>query len=184
MGMWLLVLGVLLWSLPHMFKRIAPDARARMGDGARGIVAISVLASIVLMTLGYKWAGISPVYDPPFWARHLNNLLVLIAFYVFGINMAKGALSQKIRHPMLTGVAIWAVSHLLVKGDAAALVLFGGLALWAVASILLINARQPAWTPPPAKGGIKRDLVALPIVLVTYGAVGWVHGWLGPWPFG
>jgi len=184
MGIWLLVLGVLLWSVPHLFKRLAPDARAGMGDAARGIVAVSVLASLVLMTVGYQWAEFSAVYEPPSWGRHLNNLLVLIGFYVFGINMAKGALSQKIRHPMLTGFAIWAVAHLLVRGDVAALILFGGLAAWALASILLINARVPVWTPPQAKGGIKRDLVAVPIVLVTYSAAGWVHGWLGPWPFG
>ncbi len=184
MGMWLLVVGVLLWSLPHMFKRLAPEARARMGDGARGVVAVSVVASIVLMTLGYKWAEFHRLYDPPLWGGHLNNLLVLIGFYVFGINMAKGALSQKIRHPMLTGVAIWALAHLLVRGDLASVILFGGLALWAVAAMLLINAREPGWAPAPPKGGFKRDLVAVPIVLVTYAAVGWIHGWLGPWPFG
>ena len=37
-----------------------------------------------------------------------------------------------LRHPMLTGVVVWAVAHLLVNGDAASLVLFGWpWALWA-----------------------------------------------------
>ena len=34
-------------------------------------------------------------------------------------------------------------------GDLASIVLFGGLGLWAAVSIPLINAREPAWTPPP-----------------------------------
>ena len=42
------------------------------------------------------------------------------------------------RHPFLWGVAIWAVGHLLVKGDAASILLFGtmlALALFGTASI-------------------------------------------------
>ena len=184
MGWILLIAGVALWSVPHLLKRLAPDARARMGDAARGGVALATLAGIVLMVLGYGQADFVPLYWTPIWGNHANNLLVLIAFYVFGIGMAKGVLSQKIRHPMLTGVLIWALAHLLVRGDLASVILFGGLALWAVAAMVLINARSPGWIPPAAKGGVKRDLIAVPIVLVTYAAVGWLHGWLGPWPFG
>ena len=165
-------------------QRLAPEARARMGDAAKGGVALASVAGIVLMVMGYGRADFVPVYAPPTWGVHANNLLVLIGFYVFGIGMAKGALSQKVRHPMLSGVVIWAAAHLLVRGDLASVILFGGLALWALAAMTLINAQSGAWTPPAAKGGAKRDLVAVPIVLVTYAAVGWLHGWLGPWPFG
>ena len=184
MGWVLLIGGVLLWSVPHLFKRLAPAARAGMGDAAKGVVALSAVAGIVLMVLGYGRADFVPLYTPAGWATHANNLLVLIGFYVFGIGMAKGALSQKVRHPMLSGVVIWAAAHLLVRGDLASVILFGGLALWALAAMTLINAQVGPWTPPAAKGGARRDLVAVPIVVVTYGVVGWIHGWLGPWPFG
>ena len=54
--MLLLVAGVLLWSAAHLFKRLAPDARAAMGGAGRGIMSIAILASMVLMYLGYSHA--------------------------------------------------------------------------------------------------------------------------------
>ena len=189
-GYLLLILGVGLWIAAHMFKRIAPAQRATlddwMGEGSRGIFALLILAALVLMVIGYR--AIGPLdyvflWSVPPWMGHLNNLAVLVSFYVFGIGMAKGALSQKVRHPMLLGVLIWALAHLVVNGDLAGLILFGGLAAWSVASILLINARQPAWTPPARKPG-PRDAVAAGIVLVVYVVVGLIHLWLGVNPFG
>ena len=46
-----LILGVLLWSLSHLFKRLAPGPRASMGDGGKGAVAVSLLVAIVLMVM-------------------------------------------------------------------------------------------------------------------------------------
>ena len=48
---------------------------------------------------------------------------------------------------MLHSVQIWAVAHLLVKGDLASIILFGFMLLWATGSILLIN-RAEVWTRP------------------------------------
>ncbi len=186
-GFLLLVLGVGLWIAAHMFKRIAPAQRATLekglGEGAKGIFAVLILAGLVLMVIGYPRATHMPLWFAPGWMGHLNNLLMLIGFYVFGIGMAKGALSQKIRHPMLLGVTIWAVAHLMVNGTLAGVILFGGLGAWAVVSMLLINAQQPAWTPPARKPG-PRDAVAAGVVLVVYGVVGMIHLWLGVNPFG
>jgi len=183
----LLVLGVVLWIGAHMFKRLAPGARAamtaRMGEGSKGVFALLLVLSVVLMVIGYRGAAYEPLYFPPLWTGHLNNLLMILSFYVFGIGMAKGALSQRFRHPMLTGTLLWALSHLLVRGDLASVILFGGLAAWAVAAMVLINAAEPRWTPPPRKSG-PRDLVAIPIVLVTFAVIGLIHRWLGVNPFG
>jgi uncharacterized membrane protein len=186
-GLLLLTLGVGLWIAAHMFKRVAPAQRATLekglGEGAKGIFALLILAGLVLMVIGYRQATFIPLWTPPIWLGHVNNLLMLFGFYVFGIGMAKGALSQRFRHPMLTGTLIWAVAHLLVRGDAAALILFGGIGAWAVAAMVLINAREPVWTPPARKPG-PRDAVAAVVVLVVYGIVGLIHAWLGVNPFG
>ena len=46
-----------------------------------------------------------------------------------------------IRHPQLTAVKLWALAHLLVNGDSASLLLFGGLLVWAVLEVVIINNR-------------------------------------------
>ncbi|MDQ2094702.1 NnrU family protein [Rhodalgimonas zhirmunskyi] len=180
--MTLLILGVLLWSLPHLFKRLAPTARANMGDKAKGPIALILLASIVLMVLGYRaWDGTF------YWGRSpamtgINNLLMLVSVYFFAVSGMKTKLAQYIRHPMLWGVVLWSVAHLLVNGDTPSFVLFGGLLIWSFLEMTLINA-QTAWEKPgPAPVG--KEIGALAGGVLVYGAITLIHSWLGYNPFG
>lgn len=177
-----LVLGLALWIGAHLFKRVAPEARGRLGAKGRGPIALTVLASIVLMILGYRAADFTSIYTPVPGIGHLNNLLMLIAVFFFGIGSAKGLLADKIRHPMLTGMVIFAIAHLLVNGDLASLVLFGGLGLWAITEMLLINRAEGNWNRP-APGTIKGDIKNLVITLVIYAVVTSIHVLLGHNPF-
>jgi uncharacterized membrane protein len=181
--MTVLLLGVALWWAAHLFKRVAPGPRARMGDAGRGVMAVALLAALVLMVIGYRGAEFVFVFAPPAWAGHLNNLLMLIAVIVFGAGMAKGRLWTHMRHPMLMGTLIWAVAHLMVNGDLASLVLFGGLGAWAIAEMAVINRAEPRWTPP-APGAARRDLALVGIALVMYALVAWVHTLFGLAVFG
>src|SRR5579863_1056087 len=54
------------------------------------------------------------------------------------------------RHPFLWGVAVWSAGHLLVTGDTAALIFFGGLLFLALFGTASIDAKRkrvlgPAW---------------------------------------
>jgi uncharacterized membrane protein len=183
----LLVLGLVLWTVAHVFKRAAPGARAgfaqALGAGpARGVMAVAILASVVLMVVGFRQAPFVAVYDPPAWGIHLNNLLMLVALLLMGAGHSKGRARSLMRHPMLTAVIVWAAAHLLVNGDRASLLLFGWLGAWAVASILLINAREPAWVRP-APGPVSGDIRLLGIAVALYALIALVHAWLGYWPF-
>lgn len=180
--MFLLILGLALWVLPHFFKRLHPNARARLGDKGKGLVAALVLLGIVVMVLGYKAAPYIDVWFPPTWTVHLNNLMVLIALYMMSPAPKKGRLLSGMRHPMLTGFSLWAVAHLLVNGDLASVVLFGGLLLWALAEMVVINRAEPAWTPP-TPGSYAKDAMFFAISIVLLAVIGWIHGLVGPWPF-
>ena len=177
-----LILGIALWWGAHLFKRLAPAPRAAMGDRGKGLVTILLLASVVLMVMGYRAAPGIPVWYPPDFLWHLNNLLMVLAVYLFAASGMKTRITRTIRHPQLTGFKTWAVAHLLVNGDLASIVLFGGLLAWAVVEVIVINRAQPAWMPPdPAPIGKEIGAVAGAIVVTLL--IGLVHGWLGPWPF-
>lgn len=180
-----LILGLLLWFAAHWFKRLAPAARARLGEPGKGLVAVGVVAGLVLMILGYRAADFIPVWYPPSFMTHINNLLMLFALWVYGSSAAKGAKAwpaSKIRHPQLTAVKIWALAHLLVNGDLASVILFGGLMVWAVVTVILINRAEPNWTPP-APAGRATYIRLLVISVVLFAVIAGIHIWLGVSPF-
>jgi len=186
----LLIIGVLIWAFAHWLKRLAPSVRGamkdKMGEGSKGVITALLALSIVLMVIGYRGAEFTPVWEPPAVLRHINNLLMLLAFYVFGASARKSDrvwLGTKIRHPQLVAFIIWAVSHLMVNGDLASVVLFGGLLVWAVVSIPMINRAQGPWTPP-ARAPMKSEIILVVIALVLFSLVAAIHTWLGVSPFG
>lgn len=180
--MTLLMFGLILWVAAHVFKRIAPDARAKMGEKGKGAIALVLLGSVVLMFIGYRGAEFVPLYDPWPGMGHLNNLLMLVSVFLFGVGGTKGTLYPVMRHPMLWGTVIWSLAHLLVNGDTASIVLFGVIGLWALAEMFLIN-RAEAWSPPVDGRGIKGDAMNLVGTLVLFGLIAGIHIWLGHNPF-
>ncbi|SDE34131.1 NnrU family protein [Limimaricola pyoseonensis] len=179
----LLLLGLALWSAAHLMPRLAPGLHDRLGRAARPVVAVGVLLGLWLMIRGYSGWDAAWHWSPPAWTRHLNNLMVLVAVYLYAASGMKTRVAVALRHPQLLGVTLWAAAHLLVNGHWAALVLFGGLGVWAVVEMAVLNARAPApETPPPAPMG--REIGAVAGAVVVFILIGLVHGWVGANPFG
>ncbi len=180
----LLILGIVLWWVAHLFKRLAPDARSALGDDkGKGIVAAGLLVAVVLMVIGFRGTGVVQIWYPPSFFTHINNLLVLIAIFMMSPAPKRGQLLNGMRHPMLMGFSLWAVAHLLVNGDLASIVLFGGLLGWSLVAPALINRAEPDWAPPEP-GTLKKDAMFLAGSVVLLAVIGGIHGWLGYWPFG
>lgn len=177
-----LILGLILWTGAHYFKRFAPERRAAMGNAGRGVVTVAILASVVLMVVGYRAAAVTPLWDFGKGAISVNNLLMIMAVPLMGLGSSKSRLRGKLRHPMLTGFLLWVVAHLLVNGDLASLIMFGGLGLWAIGSIILINRAEPM-PAPFTQGSAKGDIRLAVIGLVLFAIISAIHTWLGYWPF-
>lgn len=190
----LLVLGLILFFIPHSLHIVAGGWRARMIARCgllpwKGAYAVLSLAGLVLMVWGYGETRLAPVllYDPPYFMRHvaaplmLISLILAVAAYVPG-NQIKAAVG----HPLLAGVKLWAFAHLLTNGRLADVILFGSFLAWAVASFIVVRRRdRAAGVVHPAGSG------ALSALVVVVGPVLWVvlafgaHRWLtGVGPFG
>jgi uncharacterized membrane protein len=182
--MTLLILGLGLWYLSHLMRRLAPGLRAAMGEmPGKAVIAILSLLAIVLMVIGYRAAPVVDLWYPPAFLRHVNNLLMLAAVFLFTLGYVPGLLRTRVRHPMLTAAKTWGFAHLLVNGDLASVILFGGLMAWAVIDLILINRQVPQWDRP-APGPVRNDLIYAVVALVLFVAIGHVHAWLGYPPFG
>ncbi len=102
---------------------------------------------------------------------------MLVALFMMDIGRVNGVVRTKVRHPMLIGVVIWSVAHLLVNGELSALVLFGGLALWALLQMAVISRAEGPWEVP-AKGSILSDGKVAVLAIVLYTVIAGIHYWL------
>lgn len=182
--MLLLILGLILWMGAHFFKRLFPEQRAKLGDKGKGLVALGIVLSLVMIICGYRWAPFINVWSPPTFFTHINNTLMILALWVYGSSAAKGAKAwpaYKTRHPQLLAVKVWAVAHLLVNGDLASILLFGTMLAWAVITVILINKAEPNWVAPAHAGRATYIRLAVITLVMTVLIIA-IHAWLGVSP--
>ncbi len=184
----ILVLGIALWWASHLFPVYCTGRRAaaiaRLGEGPyKGLFSLVTLASVALMVIGYRQAEVINLWFPPAWTIHLNNLLMVAAVVLMEARYFRSGVTHYVRHPMLTAVKLWAAAHLIVNGDLASVLLFGGLLGWAVVAMIGTNRRDGTWTRPP-KGTLKGAALHGLFVLVVFGVILFIH-WnlLGVRPF-
>lgn len=175
----MLVGGVLLWSALHLLPVTESPIRTGLIDkiGAtpyRGLFALGIVASIVLMVLGWRSIEPAAIYTPPEFGKPLTSLFLLGAFILLGAAKSKSSIRHYVRHPMLTAVILWSVGHLTSNGDIRSVVLFVGLGLWAAVMIVLTNKRDGHWDRPE-KIPFKQELKGLFISLVVYVVVVLLH---------
>lgn len=134
-----LALGVAAMAALHLIAAVPAwkqRVKARTGEQLYGpLFGIAALAALAVIVAGWRLAAFVPVYDPPAWGRIANFLLTFVGFLLFGVFLFRGSLRQTLRFPMGLAVIFWATGHLLANGDAASLILFGGLLVYAAAHI-------------------------------------------------
>ena len=176
-------IGIAIWWFAHLFKRILPDFRKRLGNIGKLVVTLMLLISLTLMIIGYREIEFLYVWQPPEFMVHMNNFLMVIAIFLFTPAAKKGRLIFGMRHPNLIGFKTWAVAHLIVNGDLASLLLFGFLLAWAVVEVITINRLDTEWSPPEGEGSYAMDGLFLVASLTVLGVIGYIHYVLGVWPF-
>ena len=189
-----LILGLVLFLGVHSLRIFADDWRtaqiARMGELPwKGVYSLFSIVGLGLIVWGYGLARADPVvlWLPPVWTRHLAALLTVPAFILLVAAYLPGShIKAKVGHPMVAGVKIWALAHLLANGNLADVVLFGAFLIWAVADFISARRRDRiagrtypvcCWT---------RDASVTAIGLLAWALFAmWGHTWLiGVRPFG
>jgi uncharacterized membrane protein len=184
----LLVVGLVIFLGVHSFsmaRRSRAALIARIGEGPyKGLYSLVTLLGVVLIAIGYgqyRASGYIPVWDPPVWTRHLALILGWLAFICLAAAYLPGRIKARLKHPMLAGVKIWALAHLLANGDLGSILLFGSFLVWAVFARISAKRRdvaaQHGGTAAPA--GWRNDVLAVVIGTAIYLAfVFWLHPWL------
>jgi uncharacterized membrane protein len=180
-----LILGLVLFHGIHSIRILAPDFRAaqiaRRGEGGwKGLYSLASAVCLILIIWGYGLARpeAALIYEPPLWMKHVNGLLMLLAFIslmVFAV--PAGRLKPILKHPFLLAVKLWAFGHLLANGDLASLLLFGSFLAWAVWDRIAVKRRGDMGAT--VAGPVSNDIIAVVAALVLYGLFVWkLHEWL------
>ena len=131
--------------------RLRTPLIGRLGErGFRILYASGALASMVWLVIAYRDAPDIAVWPASAAARAITAALMILAtlFVVFGATTRPGASADTVlaitRHPVMWGIALFAVAHLVANGDAASIVLFGGFAILALGGAFHIDDRARA----------------------------------------
>jgi len=181
MGLALLVLGLAVFMASHVFTTFRPSRAAmvgRMGESGYKI-AYSLVSLTGLVLIGYGYAlyrasGWVDVWHPPAWTRHVTVALVWPAIICVAAAYSPGRIKTALKHPMLVGIKLWALAHLISNGDLGSIILFGSFLAYAVFDRISLKRRTDAGGPPIPVGGVRNDAVAVVAGTIIYLLLGWL----------
>jgi uncharacterized membrane protein len=183
MGLAILILGLVVFLAPHTLTACRA-ARQRVVDRLglwpyKAVYSIVSLAGVLLIAYGfglYRSTGWIDVWHPPSWASHVTVALMWPAIILVVAAYVPGDIRRALKHPMLVGVKLWALAHLISNGDLGSIILFGSILAWAVFDRITLKRRSDPGAPPIAAGGRRNDIIAIVVGTVLYLALGlWFH---------
>jgi uncharacterized membrane protein len=180
-----LLLGLVIFLGIHLLPT-QPELRrglaARFGEGAyKAAFSLASLLGFALIIYGYHKVQLAPgknvfLWTPPTWGRHVTMLLMLPVFVLLVAAYLPGRITAAVRHSMVLAVKLWAAGHLLVRGDLASLLLFGGFLAWSVVDRISLKRREAAGLVTVKTGPFLNDVIAVVVGLLVYAAfVKWGH---------
>ena len=191
--MTLLILGLVIFLGVHSVRVFADGWRtgvlARRGENAyKGLHSLASVLGFALIVWGYGAARQQPVvvWLPPVWTRHLAALLTVPAFVLLVAAYVPGnVIKARLHHPMILGVKVWALAHLLANGNLADVLLFGSFTAWAVLSFRAARQRDRVGHVTYPAGRMGPTAVTIAAALVAWaGFAFWAHAaWIGVRPF-
>lgn len=178
----LLIVGMLLWSLTHLFPSAMYENRSKIvasiGNNAyRRLFSLLIAASLLMIIFGWKAAIPSGLYVPPLFGSTLPSILLLISFILFVAARARTNIKRFVRHPQMTSVAVWGIAHLLTNGDSRSVALFGGMTLWALVSMVLCGRRDGPWQKP-APVALSGDIGTVVVGAIAFAVLLYAHQFL------
>ncbi len=185
--MTLLILGLILFLGMHSVRIFGEGWRttqiAQRGEGAwKGLYTVISIVGFGLILWGYGQARAEPValWAPQLWARHLASLLMLFSFILLAAAyVPKNGIMSWLHHPMVLGVKVWALAHLLANHTLADLLLFGSFLVWAVLNFRAARQRDRAANTVYPHGTVAGTLITVVVGVAVWAVFAfWAHVWL------
>ena len=189
-----LILGLIIFLGAHSVRIVNEDwrtrTRARLGPSSwKALYSLVSVIGLGLVVWGFGLVRQQPVqlWSPPTGMRHLAALLTLIAFVLLVAAYVPGnGIKARLHHPMVLGVKVWALAHLISNGNLGQVVLFGSFLVWAIFDFRASRRLDRATGTRYPRGTAGATGITVAIGVGTWIAFAlWLHGLLiGVRPFG
>jgi len=174
--MFYLIGGIVIFIAVHCLPMMV-ETRAQLIDRVgtiayqAGFAFVSILG-LGLMVWGRGTMEFTEIWQPFGWSRYATIMLmfpaVLLVISAFGPD---NSFRRILGHPMILGVELWAIAHLLANGDLSSILFFGAFFLWALAAFASAIRRKP---PVGDRGKLLNDIGFIITAVVIY--VGAIRG--------
>ncbi len=155
------VAAFILWHVIMAGDRVRGALVGRLGATRfAGLFSAGALITLALAILAYGHAPYSELWDAPTWVRHIS-LSVMPAACILIIAGASTANPSTVgmggpeagsvkvvgiltitRHPLMWGIGLFGLVHMLANGDVASQILFGGISVLALLGTLRLDAKK------------------------------------------
>lgn len=146
---------VALHSVPAL-PAVRANAIAVLGRRAY-LLSYSLLSVLALAWVFHEALNAEYVelWTPQRWHAHITFIMAPAGLFLVSAGLLSanplsitllhsgppGAITRITRHPVLIGFLLWATGHIFAKGDVRSLLLFGGLGLFSLAGVLVLDRR-------------------------------------------
>ena len=172
----LFLIGLFIFLTSHSSRVFAESWRNQIIDRIgevkwKGLYTIISLIGFIVMVIGYGQARQNTIvlWQPNAFLIYIALALNLIAFiFLAGSSPSNNAIRLKLKHPMILGVKVWALAHLLSNGTLVDLILFGAFLIWAILDFRSARKR-PILVPEKAQISTKAT-----VITIASGVILWI----------
>jgi len=168
--------GLILFFGVHSLPLFSTQRQALIDKFGRlpylGLFSLLSLAGLWLMLHGYGRMVPTLWWTPFSFGRMLALALMLLAWILVIAAYLDTHIRDRLKHPMLMGVALWASVHLLANGDSRSTLIFAPFLIYSLVDMVLTCPRPKLL--PRGVPRLRNDIIAVVAGLLVYMAV--LHG--------
>ena len=173
----LLLIGLVIFLSSHLlptFTGIRQGLINRLGlYPYKGLFGLVALLGLSLIVIGKQQAAAIALWQPPAWGPIITYIIMLPALILFAAAYLPGNIERYTRHPMLWGVCMWSIAHLIANGDLAALMIFTGIGLFALFDMWSANRRGATFSE--VRKSVLWDSLVIVVGVIAYVAILTIH---------
>ena len=173
----ILIAGSIIFVLVHLlpsFEGLRLSVIKKAGIKPYRIVfSLVSLLSLILIGIGKSQAEFQMIWPLQAWSKSATLILMYASVCLIVSAYMPSNIKRFTRHPMLWGVTLWSLAHLISNGDIASIILFGTFGLYSLFDMYSSNRRGAVKSEEIRP--IKNDFIVIAVALFIYIALAFLH---------